>query len=722
MSLLALILLCVAGSHITGVLGVLEDSAAAARRLVSAPICCPLGWSLLKLNMGFFRPELYECRNVFHNGDEKKVNDKETENSIEVFERTAPVYGYHIQSPELDQDGNFTGQVPQCARQTFLFLTSDKEVELPPSACLTSVDQRLAAIFCPPARGEVLQSLSVVHKCCPLRYVYDTASQMCIQSVVEQSFQRYGSLLQQWAIFVDGAVQCEHDMVLVEYQLSGKELKFIDGKLAIAIGNEWKKFQLSEYCMETIETLPFDVYDVGEQRFLVRTCQQRRVCQGMACIRRCCEDGEFFTKGNATSYCKRDESDVGFHSFESLQISGNFTKPPVFGILRGLDCKKFLLNPDLYSADAHTINSNDGSLFVANGMQNYSNSQYCVEKIRNSSFGEQKLYTFLCFDSKVVGNDKIRFKMYPIGLLISCSFYALTLGVYLSISRLPYLGIALGQLIPTNNDNVCFLSGYFIYFCLMAAFAWMNVMCFDIWQTFGTAKNKRGFQKNKETGRFLLYALYGYGLPTLMTVITVSLAKSHFLSENLRPNFKQGRCWFTYGTLASANLLFFSGPIGVLSLINFVLFLLTLRYCNRVKREIFRMQSSNAEKPMLRRRFFVDKARFAMNTKLFIVMGITWFLELLSIVLYDRKKMFFWVISDSFNVLLGVFVFFIFVFKKRIWHTILAKLGFRSSESLKTLPPVTCATQSTYAPHSLSMTRLNAIEGNLSLLCNAAKN
>ncbi|XP_067621596.1 G-protein coupled receptor Mth2 isoform X2 [Eurosta solidaginis] len=410
----------------------------------------------------------------------------------------------------------------------------------------------------------------------------------------------------------------------------------------------------------------------------------------------------------------------------------------VFGILRGLDCQKFLLNPDLYSSDSHTINSNDGSLYVAANTKNYTNNQYCVEKIRNSTFGEQKLYSFLCFDSNVVSNDKIRFKMYPIGLLISCSFYALTLGVYLSISRLrnlpgkiliclvvnlfaAYLGIALGQLIPTKNDNMCFVSGYFIYFCLMAAFAWMNVMCFDIWQTFGSAKKRRGFQ-SKETARFLLYSLYGWGLPTLMTIITISLAKSDLLSENLRPDFKKGRCWFTYGTLASANLLFFSGPIGVLSLINFVLFLLTLRYCNRVKREIFRMQSSNVEKPMLRKRFFMDKTRFAMNTKLFIVMGITWFLELLSIVLYDRKKMFFWVISDSFNVLLGVFVFFIFVFKKRIWHAILVKLGFRSNDSLKTLPPATSATQSTYAPHSISMTRLNAIEGNLSLLCNAAKN
>lgn len=87
------------------------------------------------------------------------------------------------------------------------------------------------------------------------------------------------------------------------------------------------------------------------------------------------------------------------------------------------------------------------------------------------------------------------------------------------------------------------------------------------------------------------------------------------------------------------------------------------------------MQSSNTEKHTLRSRFFMDKTRFIMNTKLCFVMGITWLLEIASILLYDHKKNFFWSISDSFNVLLGVFVFIIFVFKKRVWKEIMIKLG-----------------------------------------------
>lgn len=87
------------------------------------------------------------------------------------------------------------------------------------------------------------------------------------------------------------------------------------------------------------------------------------------------------------------------------------------------------------------------------------------------------------------------------------------------------------------------------------------------------------------------------------------------------------------------------------------------------------MQNSNQEKSTLKRRFQIDKNRFAMNTKLFVVMGINWLLEFLSIIFYSHKQVFFWVISDAFNVLLGVFVFLIFALKRSIWNDILSGLG-----------------------------------------------
>uniref|UniRef100_T1GNC3 G-protein coupled receptors family 2 profile 2 domain-containing protein n=1 Tax=Megaselia scalaris TaxID=36166 RepID=T1GNC3_MEGSC len=190
--------------------------------------------------------------------------------------------------------------------------------------------------------------------------------------------------------------------------------------------------------------------------------------------------------------------------------------------------------------------------------------------------------------------------------------------------------------------------------------------------------SERSSLKSHQRKRFLLYNFYGWGLPILFTVITICLTNFDVLSDSLRPNFGQGRCWFQHDLSAA----FFLGPIGVLILANLVFFVMTLKYCNKVKREIHRMQSSNEQKKVLRGNFFVDKAQFMMNTKLFVVMGITWVLELLSAIFYNRGRIFFWIVSDSFNVLLGVLVFLIFVFKKRVWQEVLQKLGEYFKENL----------------------------------------
>uniref|UniRef100_A0A1A9WBV7 G-protein coupled receptors family 2 profile 2 domain-containing protein n=1 Tax=Glossina brevipalpis TaxID=37001 RepID=A0A1A9WBV7_9MUSC len=681
------------------------------------PLCCPNSWLLAKVWRGLFRSPKYNCVAPPTNRYDLIDNEKA------IFEGTHPVYGYGIYS--VNQTFANSSILP-CDHQTLIKLTGHENVQISPHSCVIGLDEYIAVISCPLRDNEVLQSLNFIHKCCPIGYVYDVSEQKCTVNGTDD-YQVYKAFFPNFAIFNSASLDCPTDKVLVEYKVNKRQSSFVDDQF-ILLHSEKRKFYYSEYCLEAI-TNRSTIISNREMQFLVRVCADIDICDRIPCIRRCCRDDEIFTRGNATSYCKKDTGDIAYHSFESLNISGNFSKPPVFGLLRSLDCLKYHLNPDIYSEDSHYLNNRDGSLFVWADAKQYSNNQYCIEKIHNSSAAIQKLYTFLCFDTKIVGNDRLRFKVYVIGLLISCSFYALTLLVYLSISKLrnlpgkiliclvsnllmAYFNIAVGQLKPTANNNTCFALAFFTYFCLMAAFSWMNVMCFDIWQTFGSSGgNKRSFEK-KHNKRFFIYSAYGWGLPTIITVTTITLTKSNVLSESLRPNFGNG----IYNVPSSANLVFFSGPLGILFLINFVLFVMTLRYCNRVKREIFRMQSSNSAKPFLKRRFFMEKERFAMNTKLFIAMGITWFLELLSIVFYDRKKMIFWVVSDSFNVLLGVFVFFIFVFKKRIWHSILAKVGLRPAHSVTGTPVGTSTTHSLYTAHNISMKSLNVINSNVKLL------
>lgn len=62
-----------------------------------------------------------------------------------------------------------------------------------------------------------------------------------------------------------------------------------------------------------------------------------------------------------------------------------------------------------------------------------------------------------------------------------------------------------------------------------------------------------------------------------------------------------------------------------------------------------------------------------MNIKLFSVMGISWLLEIMA-TLYKQQS-FWWSISDVFNCLQGVLVFFVFVFKRKVLVAFQKKLG-----------------------------------------------
>lgn len=62
-----------------------------------------------------------------------------------------------------------------------------------------------------------------------------------------------------------------------------------------------------------------------------------------------------------------------------------------------------------------------------------------------------------------------------------------------------------------------------------------------------------------------------------------------------------------------------------------------------------------------------------MNIKLFIVMGVSWILEIVATFFKEPEAL--WYISDAFNILQGVLVFFIFVFKWKVWYSIQQRLG-----------------------------------------------
>lgn len=131
----------------------------------------------------------------------------------------------------------------------------------------------------------------------------------------------------------------------------------------------------------------------------------------------------------------------------------------------------------------------------------------------------------------------------------------------------------------------------------------------------------------------------------------------HLLGENWRGHF-----------------IFFLFPMGLHILTNAILFILTAIHCNKIKSEINRMQcAKDNEVQDKKRKFLADKAKYMMNLKLFVVMGVTWILEIIATLLRDYNQ--WWYVSDYFNILQGVLVFFIFVCKSKVWEAIKQRLG-----------------------------------------------
>jgi hypothetical protein len=63
-----------------------------------------------------------------------------------------------------------------------------------------------------------------------------------------------------------------------------------------------------------------------------------------------------------------------------------------------------------------------------------------------------------------------------------------------------------------------------------------------------------------------------------------------------------------------------------------------------------------------------------MNFKLFTVMGISWYLEIMATLL-DHQIGLWWTFADIWNLLQGVLIFFIFAFKRSVLNGLMNKFG-----------------------------------------------
>lgn len=202
----------------------------------------------------------------------------------------------------------------------------------------------------------------------------------------------------------------------------------------------------------------------------------------------------------------------------------------------------------------------------------------------------------------------------------------------------------------------------------MATFFWLNVMCFDIYWAFSGLRNLTGSVKERERKKLIVYSIYAWCTPLLILVITVAvdLSPSIPVTSFFKPRVGEDKCFFKE---KGATWIYFYLPMALIILSNIILFGVTAYRIWSHRREAAVLKRGDSRKHDSTN----DKERFTLYLKLFIVMGINWVMELLSSIAEGAPN-YLWYIPDFTNTLQGLFIFLIFVWKKRVRRLVWAKI------------------------------------------------
>ncbi|CAH0691999.1 unnamed protein product [Spodoptera exigua] len=399
------------------------------------------------------------------------------------------------------------------------------------------------------------------------------------------------------------------------------------------------------------------------------------------CVTKCCPRGMVFAKvsdkkGVSKNLCATFKDGI----FEEKQLLHDRTAlkdyvylPDKFDILFGKPCER------MYKSNNPFYLQEDGKLYVKIETSVkalvYDASKYCIDTFVSDTEGPH-LNALICFVSNPERNN---YTMSSSCMLISCFFILLTVAVYAWLPELRnlhgmvlmayllsffvgFLFLATMQiliLLKEISEDICIVLTFIVYFSLLSAFFWLNVMCYDIWWTFsGKRAHGRSGSQNK---RFLCYAIYAFGVPTILTIILAALEFSNIPLHPLLPKLRLQGC-FLYG---NSKLLYLYGPIVILCVANLIFFTLTAFKIAKIKRETRMLRDKESSTHDQDRK---DTQRFTLYVKLFTVMGINWILEVVSS-FYPEANVF-WQFSDAYNVLVGLIIFIIFVCKKKTWRMI----------------------------------------------------
>lgn len=420
--------------------------------------------------------------------------------------------------------------------------------------------------------------------------------------------------------------------------------------------------------------------DVNKGIYNVSVCYEDQIaiyeqqCNSVTCVRKCCPEGEIM------------------HGVECVPAGGSFLWRPAFtdandhvsrveppsdlSYLYGVPthCQLFLLNPEAAEEDTFLL-LNNGNLFLPRDVgadESYPPTHYCIDNFVSQDKAVEKALACFGLEPAQPVCSAIKESLYPALLLVSSAFLGITLVVYIGvpdirdklhgrclISLVAALFVGYTLLATTRlaagtlSTSACFFLAFVMHLSILAAFFWLNVMCFDIWRTL----RKTRTAADGGLRRFLLYSLYAWGCPLLLASVAVIVDKNATSDNIIRPNISK-YCWFNG---QEAHWAYLYGWVLVLVLANIVFFGLVASILCRAQND-----------PHLTRSREYNRERMWLYVKLFLVMGVTWLAEVIS---WQTGVCGALIVTDTLNALQGFIIFVVFVCKRTTLRKVQARWG-----------------------------------------------
>ncbi|GAB6030802.1 hypothetical protein CHUAL_007649 [Chamberlinius hualienensis] len=192
------------------------------------------------------------------------------------------------------------------------------------------------------------------------------------------------------------------------------------------------------------------------------------------------------------------------------------------------------------------------------------------------------------------------------------------------------------------------------YVSALATFLWLNVLAFELWRVFSNLQGNTstlGPQQAKKRW-FIAKCCYAWGIPMVLCLLIIGLSYDSTSSNYFDLPFARNVSWFQSD---KTMFYFFYLPIIIILIENVVFFGLT----------IWHIRSASRGTDILNKK--VSKQLFRVCVKLFVVMGIFWFAEVISWQFSHEIDEAVWYVTDLINALQGVAIFLVYVCKRSTW-------------------------------------------------------